>query len=141
MGDLYWLLDLEFAGQILRLSTADLVVPSTELGDLLYTGAMQEFTFSEALELLDSQLTQANVQVTAVLPVNVPALVAHLEKMQARKRITRVRKLAVKKSTIWKRQHWVAQLFLAVMAILRSVFAEEHRLLILPKKSVQIPQL
>ena len=76
MGDLYWLLDLEFAGQILRLSTADLVVPSTELGDLLYTGAMQEFTFSEALELLDSQLTQANVQVTAVLPVNVPALVA-----------------------------------------------------------------
>jgi hypothetical protein len=74
-------------------------------------------------------------------PARVPALVAHLEKMQARKRITRVRKLAVKKSTICKRQHWAAQLFLAVMAILQSVFAEEHRLLILPKKSVQIPQL
>jgi len=72
---------------------------------------------------------------------HVPALVVHLERMQARKRITRVRKLAVKRSTICRHQHWVAQLFLAVMAILRSVFVEEHRLLILPKKSVQIPQL
>jgi hypothetical protein len=75
-GACYWLLDLEFAGQVVRVSTADLDVLSTELGELHYTGALQEMTFSEALELLDSQLTQANVQVSAVLPVNVPALIA-----------------------------------------------------------------
>lgn len=75
-GACYWLLDLEFAGKTLRLSTDDLTVTSTTLGDLHYSGALQEMTFSEALELLDSQIPQANVSVSAVLGVDVPALVA-----------------------------------------------------------------
>jgi len=72
---LYWLLDLDFAGQTLRLATAELDIASNE-GDLHYSGALQEVEYSQAMELLDSQLTQASVSIDAVLPVDVPALVA-----------------------------------------------------------------
>jgi hypothetical protein len=73
--------------------------------------------------------------------VRVLALVAHLERMPARKRITRVRKLVAKRSTICKRPHLVALLFHAVMEILLSDFAEVHLLQTSPKKLAQIPQL
>jgi hypothetical protein len=72
---LYWLLDLDFAGQTLRLATAELDIAS-DAGDLHYSGALQEVEYSQAMELLDSQLTQASVSIDAVLPVDVPALVA-----------------------------------------------------------------
>jgi hypothetical protein len=49
-------------------------------------------------------------------------LVAHLVKAAERKRITRVRKLVVKRSTICKRQQLVVRLFHAEMAILQSVY-------------------
>lgn len=75
MKPLYWLLDLDFAGQTLRLATAELNIASDE-GDLHYSGALQEVEYSQAMELLDSQLTQASVSIDAVLPVDVPALVA-----------------------------------------------------------------
>jgi hypothetical protein len=72
---LYWLLDLDFGGQRLRLATAELDIASDE-GDLHYSGALQEVEYSQAMELLDSQLTQASVSIDAVLPADVPALVA-----------------------------------------------------------------
>jgi len=56
----YWLLDLEFAGQTLRLSTADLDIAS-DAGDLHYVGTLQDVQLSEALELLDAQLPEASV--------------------------------------------------------------------------------
>jgi len=56
--------------------------------------------------------------VDRVGPDNVPALAAHLEKVARRKRITRVRRPDVKRSTIWRRQQSVAQLFQEEMAIL-----------------------
>jgi len=71
----YWLLDLEFAGQTIRLSTADLDIAS-DAGDLHYVGALQDVQFSEALELLDAQLPEASVSIEAVLPVDVPALIS-----------------------------------------------------------------
>lgn len=74
-AQVYWLLDLEFAGQTLRLSTAELDVDSDD-GELHYTAALQAIELSEAIELLDAQLSEANVNVDAVLPVDVPALVA-----------------------------------------------------------------
>lgn len=67
-------------------------------------------------------------------------LVAHLERMPARKRITRVRRLVVKKSTIWQRPHLVEQSFHAVMEILRFVYVVVHHLLTSQRKLVQIPQ-
>jgi len=67
-------------------------------------------------------------------------LVAHLERMPARKRITRVRRLVVKKSTIWRRPHLVEQSFHAVMEILRFVYVVVHHLLTSQRKLVQIPQ-
>lgn len=71
----YWLLDLEFAGQTLRLSTDEVDVES-DGGTLHYVAALQDVGLSEALSLLDSQLNQASVSVSALLPVDVPALVA-----------------------------------------------------------------
>jgi len=72
---LYWLLDLDFAGQTLRLATAELDIAS-DAGDLHFSGALHEVQYAQAMELLDSQLTQASVSIDAVLPVDVPALVA-----------------------------------------------------------------
>lgn len=80
-ADLYWLLDLEFAGQVVRVSTTDLDVTSDE-GVLHYTGGLEEVTLSEAVELLDSQLTEASVTISAVLPVDVPTLVARGHRLE-----------------------------------------------------------
>jgi hypothetical protein len=70
---------------------------------------------------------------------NVLALAVHLEKMLERKRITRVRKLAVKKSIICKLQRWAAQSYLAVMEILLFASVVALHLLISPRKLAQIP--
>jgi hypothetical protein len=58
---------------------------------------------------------------------NVPALVAHLEKVAERRRVIRVRKRSAKRSTIWKRPQLVAQLFLEAMEIRRYDYVEELR--------------
>jgi hypothetical protein len=80
-ADLYWLLDLEFAGQTLRLSTTELDVTSDD-GVLHYEGGLEEVTLSEAVELLDSQLTEASVSISAVLPVDVPTLIARGHRLE-----------------------------------------------------------
>ena len=72
--------------------------------------------------------------------VNVLAQAAHLVKMPERKRITRVRKLVVKRSTICKLPHLAAQLSHAVMEILQLSYVAALRWRISRKKSVQIPQ-
>jgi hypothetical protein len=72
---------------------------------------------------------------------NVPvAPVEHLEKMLARKRITRVRKLVAKRSTTCKPPLLVALSFHVEMGILQSSYVAAHRSRISLKKSVQIPQ-
>jgi hypothetical protein len=85
-----------------------------------------------------------NQVVVDLLPVdqdNVPvALVEHLEKMLARKRITRVRKHVAKRSTICKPPHLVALLSHAAMEILQLSYVAAHHSRISLKKSVQIPQ-
>jgi hypothetical protein len=70
---------------------------------------------------------------------NVLALAVHLEKMLERKRITRVRRHVVKKSTICKPQRWVAQSYLAAMEILLSASVVALHLLTSPRKLAQIP--
>jgi hypothetical protein len=72
---------------------------------------------------------------------HVLALAVHLEKMQARKRITRVRKLVAKRSTTCKRQHWEAQLFHVATEIRQFAYVAAHPLQISLKKSAQIPPL
>lgn len=71
----FWLLDLEFAGQTIRISTADIDVPS-DAGDLHYTGALTDVQLSQAFELLEAQIAEASVSIEAVLPVDVPALLS-----------------------------------------------------------------
>lgn len=75
MKPLYWLLDLDFAGQRLRLATAELDIASDD-GDLHYEGTLQEVEYAQSMELLDAQLTQASVSIDAILPADVPSLVA-----------------------------------------------------------------
>jgi hypothetical protein len=68
------------------------------------------------------------------------APVEHLEKMPARKRITRVRKHVAKRSTICKLPHLVALLSHAAMEILQLSYVAAHHSRISLKKSAQIPQ-
>jgi len=75
------------------------------------------------------------------VPARALEQVAHLEKVAERKRATRARKRYAKRSTIWKRQQLVAQLFQEVMETLRYAFVAEHHLQISLRKSVQIQQL
>jgi hypothetical protein len=72
--------------------------------------------------------------------VNVLAPAEHLEKMPERKRITRVRRLVAKRSTICKLRLLVAQSFRVVMEILQLSYAAAHHLQISLKKSELIPQ-
>jgi hypothetical protein len=87
-------------------------------------------------------LVAVNVLVALVLvvPDNVLAQVAHLEKMLERKRVTNLRRLVAKRSTTWRHRHSVALLFLAVTERLQFGFVAVRRLLISPKKLAQIPQ-
>jgi hypothetical protein len=75
-----------------------------------------------------------------LVKVHVLVLVAHLEKVAERKRITRVRKLAAKKSTTCKHRPLVVQLFHAVMETLQFACAVAHHWRISLKKLAQIPQ-
>ena len=92
------------------------------------------------LALVENQADNQAVDLDQADLVLVLAQVVHLVKMLERKRITRVRKLVVKRSTICKPQLWVALLFLAVMEILQSDYVEVHLLQTLPRKSEQILQ-
>jgi len=62
-----------------------------------------------------------------VVPDNVPALVAHLEKVAERRRVTRARRPSAKKWTIWRHQQLVAQLFQEAMEILQYDYVEAPR--------------
>jgi hypothetical protein len=76
-----------------------------------------------------------------VVPVRVLVQAEHLEKVAERKRVTRVRKRFVKRSTICKRLQLAVQLFQEVMEIPQSVSVAAHRSLISPRKLAQIPHL
>ncbi|MBM4368998.1 MAG: hypothetical protein FJ102_22470 [Deltaproteobacteria bacterium] len=73
--EVHWLLELSWAGQAIRLSTEDLVVPSDD-GDLAYAGGLDELRLAEALDFLSQSADPASLAVEAVLPVDVPSLVA-----------------------------------------------------------------
>lgn len=70
----------------------------------------------------------------------VHVLVAHSVKVAERRRVIRVRKLAAKRSTIWKRQHWVGLLSHAVMETLPFVCAAVPHLLTSQRRLAQIPR-
>lgn len=72
---MYWLLDLEFGGQTLRLASADLDVTSDD-GPLHYEGVLQDVQLTSEIQMLDASLNQASVSIDAVLPADVPALIA-----------------------------------------------------------------
>jgi hypothetical protein len=72
--------------------------------------------------------------------VRAPVQVVHLEKVAERKRVIRVRKRFVKRSTIWRRPQLVAQLFRAVMEILQCGYDAALHLQILQRRLAQIPQ-
>jgi hypothetical protein len=71
----YWLLDLEFGGQTLRLASADLDVTSDD-GPIHYEGVLQDVQMSSEIKMLDASLNQSSVSIDAVLPADVPALIA-----------------------------------------------------------------
>lgn len=72
---MYWLLDLEFGGQTLRLASADLDVRSDD-GPVHYDGVLQDVQMSSEIKVLDASLNQSSVSIDAVLPADVPALIA-----------------------------------------------------------------
>lgn len=70
-----WLLDLTFAGRVVRLSQADLTVAS-DGGDLAYVGCLEAFNVGLALDLFTDAASLLSIKVAGVLPINVPRLVA-----------------------------------------------------------------
>ena len=72
----HWLLDLSYAGRLVRLALEDLTVPSTEHGDLQYVGCLDAFNVPLTLDLFSGSASLLSVRVSGVLPVNVPRLVA-----------------------------------------------------------------
>ena len=73
----YWLLDVHAFGQIIRLSTSDLLVAESATGaEWRYTGTLPGADFSSAVALLQDNLDAGGLQVEAVLPVDVPSLLA-----------------------------------------------------------------
>jgi hypothetical protein len=82
-------------------------------------------------------VVQAHVLVLAAhqdLVVHDQAPAVHLEKVAERKKIIRARKRFVKKSTIWKHQQLVAQLFQEVMETLQLSYAAAHPLQTLQRR-------
>lgn len=69
-----WLLDLTFAGRVLRL-THDSVSVASDAGDLAYVGCLEPFNVGATLDLFSTAATLASVRISGVLPVNVPLLV------------------------------------------------------------------
>ena len=73
----YWLLDVHAFGQILRLSTVDLLVSEASSGaEWRYTGNLPGAAFTSAVAMLQDNLDAGGLQVECVLPVDVPALLA-----------------------------------------------------------------
>ena len=73
---LHWLLDLVYAGRTIRVSHEDLNVTSSKLGDLQYSGCLEDFNVGLSLDLLSDSASLLSVKIAGVLPVNVPKLVA-----------------------------------------------------------------
>ena len=71
----HWLLDLTYAGQIVRLSHEAVTVAS-DGGDLQYAGCLDTFNVPLALDLFSGAASLLTVRLAGVLPVNVPRLVA-----------------------------------------------------------------
>jgi hypothetical protein len=72
----HWLLDLVFAGRVVRCALEDLTVTSTKLGDLQYAGCLEPFNVPLSLDLFIDSASLLSVKIAGVLPVNVPKLVA-----------------------------------------------------------------
>jgi len=73
----YWLLDLVWAGMTIRLSTDDVDVTEAATGETWrYTAALDELRLTDALGELGEEETPQTLPVEAVLPVDVPNLVA-----------------------------------------------------------------
>lgn len=72
----HWLLDLTFAGRVIRCSHEDVTVTSSKLGDLQYAGCLESFNVGLSLDLFADSASLLSVKVAGVLPVNVPKLVS-----------------------------------------------------------------
>mgnify|MGYP001559253862 CR=1 FL=1 len=71
----YWLLDLDFAGETLRSSTQALDVNS-DAGPLHYHPGLEEIVYGRVLDVLGQGEEPASVPLEVLLPVDVPARVA-----------------------------------------------------------------
>lgn len=71
----YWLLTISYAGQSVRISTAELDI-ETDDGDVTYSAGLDDITVSDGLEMFASALSPARISMSAVFPVDVAALVA-----------------------------------------------------------------
>jgi hypothetical protein len=74
---IHWLLDLTFAGQVVRISGQDLDVTSTELGALSYYGGLDGITYTEAMTLFQQGIEPTTAELDCYMPpdINVPLLV------------------------------------------------------------------
>lgn len=74
---IYWLLDLQYAGMTLRLSDAEVNV-KTEDGDTLhYAGALDAIEVDDGIDFLaDASANPTSASIDAILPVDVPKLIA-----------------------------------------------------------------
>ncbi len=74
---IWWLLDLQWAGQTIRLSNVEVDILDEDGNSLHYHGALESVDVDDGIEWLsDSSASPATAQVAAVLPVDVPELVA-----------------------------------------------------------------
>lgn len=73
----YWLLDLDWAGITIRLSDAEVDVVTKDGTSLHYHGALNVLDVNEGLDFLsDASASPTSVSVDAILPVDVPLMVA-----------------------------------------------------------------
>ena len=74
---IFWLLDLSYAGQVFRLSDAELDVVDEDGASHHYDGTIDTISVDEGIDFLaDASTSPASAAVDAVLPVDVPLLVA-----------------------------------------------------------------
>lgn len=74
---IYWLLDLTWAGQVIRLSDAEIDVLMEDGTSLHYHGALDVIDVDEGLDFLsDASGTSTSASIDAILPVDVPRLIA-----------------------------------------------------------------
>lgn len=75
-ANLFWLLDLTWAGRVFRLSSQDVTVSSAELGELAYIGELdQDIEWSDALALFSGTAEPRSIALRFTLPTNVPQLI------------------------------------------------------------------